>query len=173
MAPVTSAPVQVAPSPASAPAPAPAEPRPAPLPPAKPRVCVECPAGESAAWGEATVPAGDVDGCPGDLAARLATVALDDVAELAASLGKGCRVVQVALPAGARYTGFRFEAQSASVVADCLPGRECPAGGCRFPFAPVVRRAGQRTVLLAGFASAVAEPRRALVAGYSTYDKKR
>ncbi len=150
-----------------------AVPQPAPLPAARPRVCVECPPGESAAWGEATISVGSAEGCPGDLAARLAAVPLDGVDELAAGVGGGCRVVQVALPAGARYTGFRFEAQSASVTADCLPGRECPAGGCRFPFAPVVRRVGQRTVLLAAFASAASEPRRALVVGYSTYDKRR
>jgi len=175
-APVAAAPTvppPVAPLPAPTLEAAPAAPQPAPLPTARPRVCVECPPGESAAWGEATISTGSTEGCPGDLAARLAAVPLEEVDELAASIGGGCRVVQVALPAGARYTGFRFEAQSASVTADCLPGRECPSGGCRFPFAPVVRRAGQRTVLLAAFASAVREPRRALVVGYSTYDKKR
>ncbi len=164
--PVVSTPVAPVPEPLAAP-------QPAPLPPARPRVCVECPPGESAAWGEATIATGSAEGCPSDLAARLAAVPLEKVDEIAAGVGDGCRIMQVTLPAGARYTGFRFEAQSGSVTADCLPGRDCPSGGCKFPFAPVVRRAGQRTTLLAAFASTVREPRRALVVGYSTYDKKR
>ena len=92
-------------------------------------------------------------------------------AELA-SAGAGCRVIAVELPAGARFTGFRYEAQSAAVAADCLPGRACPAGDCRFPNEPVLRVEGNRTTLLVAFESTAADLRRAVVAGYSTYNKR-
>lgn len=91
--------------------------------------------------------------------------------ELAAA-GLGCRVAAVELPAGARFTGFRYEAQSAGVAADCLPGRDCPAGGCRFPNEPVLRVEGQRTTLLVAFESTAPDLRRAVVAGYWTYNKR-
>lgn len=99
-------------------------------------------------------------------------MALDGVAQLSSELGPGCRVISVELPAGARFTGYRYEAQSQGLAADCLPGRGCPAGGCRFPADPVIRLAGNRTVLLVGFESTAPDLRRAVVAGYSTYAKK-
>lgn len=138
-------------------------------------MCVECPPGESAAWGEAAIPGGAAAGCPADLAARLQSIDLDAVAKLSAELaeaGAGCRVIAVELPAGARFTGYRYEAQSAGVAADCLPGRGCPAGDCRFPADPVLRQVGKRTVLLVPFESTAADLRRAVVAGYSTYNKR-
>ncbi len=151
---------------------------PAPTAPAAPiraRLCVECPPGESAAWGEAAIAGGATAGCPADLQARLRAVDLGAVGALSGELeaaGLGCRVVAVELPAGARFTGFRFEAQSAGVAADCLPGRDCPAGGCRFPNEPVLRVEGNRTTLLVAFESTAPDLRRAVVAGYSTYSKR-
>lgn len=103
------------------------------------------------------------------------SVELSAVAELSAGLaasGAGCRVIAVELPAGARFTGYRYEAQSAGVAADCLPGRGCPAGGCRFPIEPVLRVEGNRTTLLVAFESTAPDLRRAVVAGYSTYNKR-
>ena len=94
------------------------------------------------------------------------------MAELSSGLGAGCRVIAVELPAGARFTGYRYEAQSAGLAADCLPGRGCPAGGCRFPNEPVLRQEGNRTVLLVAFESTAPDLRRAVVAGYSTYNKR-
>lgn len=170
--PATAAPV-AAPAPRVTAAP-PAAPAPS-APAARPRLCVECPPGESAAWGEAAIPGAAATGCPADLQARLKTVALAAVGELSAELERaasGCRVIAVDLPAGARFTGYRYEAQSATVVADCLPGRSCPAGDCRFPHEPVLRIEGNRTTLLVSFESTAAEPRRAVVAGYSTYSKR-
>ncbi len=188
------APPTVAPAPAKAPAPfapsaapsaapvvatvvAPvaAPPSAPPGAPARARLCVECPPGESAAWGEAAIDGGATAGCPADLAARMKSVELSAVAELSAGLaasGAGCRVIAVELPAGARFTGFRYEAQSAGVAADCLPGRGCPAGGCRFPIEPVLRVEGNRTTLLVAFESTAPDLRRAVVAGYSTYNKR-
>ena len=163
-------------APAVAPPPAPAAALlPAAPAPARGRLCVECPAGESAAWGEAAIEGGATVGCPVDLPARLKSVDLVAAGALSAELaaaGTGCRVIAVELPAGARFTGFRYEAQSAGVAADCLPGRGCPAGGCRFPNEPVLRVEGNRTVLLVGFESTAPDLRRAVVAGYSTYNKR-
>ena len=76
------------------------------------------------------------------------------------------------LPAGARFTGFRYEATGGAVTADCLPGRECPAGSARFPFEPVIRKEGGRTILLVGFESTASAPRKAVVAGYSSFTRK-
>lgn len=176
IAPVTQAAISATPPPqvvppAAAPAPA------APLRPAaaavapRQRLCVECSPGESAAWGEAAVEGGATSGCPADLAARLRSLDLGEAISVSA-LGDGCRVIRVDLPAGARYTGFRYEARSAGVTADCLPNRECPAGNARFPFEPVVRKESQRTTLLVAFESTAPDRRNALVAGYSTYNKK-
>lgn len=169
-APVAAAPV--APPPAAPAPPAPASP---PTAPARARLCVECPPGESAAWAEAAIAGAAPAGCPADLQAKLKAVELSAVGALSSELaaaGLGCRVLAVELPAGARFTGFRYEAQSATVVADCLPGRSCPAGDCRFPHEPVLRIEGNRTTLLVSFESTAAEPRRAVVAGYSTYSKR-
>ena len=160
-----------APLPERAPQPSPAVPAQPPAP-ARPHLCVECPPGETAAWGEAAITGGAATGCPADLPARLKNVALEGVAQLSSELGPGCRVVRVEIPAGARFTGFRYEAQSQAVSADCLPGRACPAGDCRFPAEPVLRLAGNRTILLVGFESTAPDLRRAVVAGYSTYAKK-
>lgn len=136
---------------------------------------MECPAGENAAWGEAEIDGGATAGCPADLQTRLKSVELSAVGQLSAELasaGSGCRVIAVDLPAGARFTGFRYEAQSAGVAADCLPGRGCPAGSCRFPNEPVLRVEGNRTTLLVAFESTAPDLRRAVVAGYSTYSKR-
>ncbi len=176
LSPPPSAPPVPAPVVAASP-PSPAAPA-APAPPAQPgraRLCVECSPGESAAWGEAAIEGGAKAGCPEDLPARLKSVELGAVGALSADLagaGLGCRVVAVELPAGARFTGYRYEAQSAGVAADCLPGRGCPAGGCRFPNEPVLRQEGNRTVLLVGFESTAPDLRRAVIAGYSTYTKR-
>ena len=169
----TPAPPIVAPAPVAAtPAPAGLQPEAAP---ARARLCVECPPGESAAWGEVAIAGASSSGCPSDLQAKLKTVELSAVARLSAELagaGLGCRIIAVELPAGARFTGFRYEAQSAAVAADCLPGRNCPAGDCRFPNEPVLRVEGNRTTLLVAFESTAADQRRAVVAGYSTYNKR-
>lgn len=174
---VAPAPAPAAPAPVAAPVAAPPS-TPAPaaaVSPARARLCVECPPGESAAWGESAIAGGAAAGCPADLAEKLKSVELDAVAKLSADMdmaGAGCRVIAVELPAGARFTGYRYEAQSAGVAADCLPGRGCPAGDCRFPADPVLRQEGNRTVLLVLFESTAADLRRAVVAGYSTYNKR-
>jgi hypothetical protein len=138
------------------------------------RLCVECAPGESATWGEAWIDGGASGGCPADLRQRFESVSLGGPAfdAFAAALGASCRAIRLDLPAGARFTGFRYEATGGSVTADCLPGRDCPAGGARFPFEPVIRKEGGRTILLIGFESTASEPRRAVVAGYSSFTRK-
>lgn len=114
-------------------------------------------------------------GCPANLRQRLDSVSLfgdADFASLNADLGPGCRAIRIELPAGARFTGFRYEASGGAVTADCLPGRDCPAGGARFPFEPVIRREGGRTILLVAFESTAAEPRAGVVAGYFSFTRK-
>ena len=163
-------PAVVAPAPAT---PAPASPPATPATPARQRVCVECAPGEKAQWGEASIGGGATSGCPADLRQRLEAVALSgDFDALSSEIGAGCRAIRVDLPAGARFTGFRYEASSRGVVADCMPGRDCPAGAARFPFEPVIRKEGGRTTLLVGFESTAADWRNALVAGYWSLAKK-
>ncbi len=70
---------------------------------------------------------------------------------LRAALPAGCALLRVELPRGTRYVGFRYEATGERRRADCLPNRPCPAGECRFPGDPVVRREGDRTTVLAWF----------------------
>jgi hypothetical protein len=186
--PVAAAP-PVAPSPGSEPSPAnsaltpapPAQPAPAPVAvvappaaaPAPPRLvaaapiaraCYECRPGESALLAEAELAAGG-GSCPGDLAAGLATISRAELAALAAALPAGCVVLTVELPANARYSGFRYEAAGPNGRGeDCLAGRSCPAGECRFPAEPIVRRDGDATLVLALFESAAARR-----AGFTVY----
>jgi len=179
-APPTAATAPALPTPTAAPLPTPAAPVPAsesapptprvPAPPARPaapaarvmaaapiaRACYECRPGESALLAESEIAAGGA-GCPSDLAARLASLSRADLVGFAASLPGGCAVMVVDLPANARYVGFRFEAAGGNGRSeDCLPGRECPAGACRFPSEPVIREESGATWLLAAFESAAA-----------------
>jgi len=170
-APPVSAPVSVpAPAPPAMPAPVVA-PTPAAAPPARlfaaapmARACYECRVGESALLAEAELAAGGAP-CPASLAARLAELPLAELPSLASSLPGGCAVLAVPLPAGARYVGFRYEAAGGNGRSeDCLAGRDCPAGACRFAAEPLVRRDGDATVVLALFESSAARR-----AGFTVY----
>jgi len=145
--------------------------------PARPRVsvaaplareCFECGYGERALYAEATVISGG-GGCPANLAGELASRALADLPDLIADLPAGCAVLQVELPERGRFVGFRFEAGGpVGAAADCLAGRDCPAGACRFPVEPVIRRRGERTTLLAIF-----ESRQTRRGGFTVYWRPR
>ena len=177
-----------APAPAPTPAP-PAEPTPQPTPPAptvtppptvqpqatptpppqpdpvrlrthKDRTCVECPPGESAMSTERVIPAG-AGFCGGDISSRLQAGAVPT------NLPDGCHVLRIALPAGARYTGYRFDLQDGSETRDCLAGRDCTGGGGRWPVNPVLVRDSSGTVILAPFESGAADrDRRAVLTVY-------
>ncbi len=147
------------PAPAPAPPPAP-QPDPVRLRTHKDRTCVECPPGESALSTEKLILPGP-GSCGGDIASRLQGGAVPT------NLPDGCHVLRVALPAGARYTGYRFDLQDGGETRDCLAGRDCTGGGGRWPVDPVLVRDPSGTVLLAPFESGgVERERRAVLTVY-------
>jgi hypothetical protein len=149
----------VAPQPAQPPAPA----DPVRLRTAKDRTCFECPPGESALSTERVVPPGGGPGCGTDVAARL------QGGQVPPDLAPGCHVLRLTLPAGARYTGYRYEVQDGRESLDCLSGRDCPQGTGRWPSDPVLIRGPRETVLLAPFESGPAQrERRAVFTVYFT-----
>lgn len=138
---------------------------PAPARSAVARTCFECRPGEQALWAETTVAAGGAP-CPQDLRARLSAATAAEVEGVRAALPASCALLRVDLPRGTRYVGFRYEASGEQGAADCFPNRPCPAGNCRFPGDPVVRREGDRTVVFTWFESSAAAPRGAAFTVY-------
>lgn len=168
----TPQPEPVAPLPAPTPRVAPATPIPPATPPApapapsvrrrsyEDRTCFECKPGEAALSVDAVVPAG-AEGCG---------AAVRDVqARAGGELPAGCRVLRVTLPAGARYTGYRYEIQEGGEGLDCQAGKDCPGGG-RWPLDPAVSRNAGGTVVSAAFESgpAVTRERHAVLTVYYT-----
>ncbi len=183
-----------APKPATPPAPAPAPPAPSappfavpPAPPAlvtapapppptalpadpvrlrtsKDRTCFECPPGESALSTERVVSTGGGgSGCGANIAAQLQD------GNVPAGLPAGCHVLRLSLPAGMRYTGYRFEVQLGGDSLDCLAGQSCPQDTGRWPINPVLIRGPEGTIILAPFESGPAErERRAVFTAYFT-----
>ena len=128
---------------------------------AKDRTCFECPPGEAALSTEHVVPPGSGSGCGADIAAQLKGGATP------AGLSGGCSVLRISLPAGARYTGYRFEIQDRGESLDCLAGQACPQNTGRWPINPVVVRNPSGTLVLAPFESGPAErERRAVLTVY-------
>jgi hypothetical protein len=108
-------------------------------------------------------------GCEAALRQALAQARSGPAAALAAALPPSCPLVEVRLPAGARYTGYRFEAGDETGEADCLAGRECPIGQCLWPADPALLRAAEGTVLTAAFENrSAARARRAVLTVYYT-----
>jgi hypothetical protein len=164
-----------APPPAPTPAPvAPATPPPAPAPPtaerlysSKDRNCVECQPGESALTLEWTVTPGGGTGC-GDVAKQLTG------GDVPADLTPGCHVLRIALPAGVRYTAYRYEVQVEGEGLDCPTGKDCPRSMGRFPIDPVLVRGAQGTVILAPFEPGASQAeRRAVLTVYFTEGNRR
>jgi hypothetical protein len=157
--------------PPPAPAPAPVTPPPA-APPAdrlltsKDRNCVECQLGETALSLEWTVSPTTTAGCAADIATRLAS------GKVPAELSAGCHVLRIALPAGARYTAYRYEVMIAGDSVDCPTGKDCPRNLGRWPMDPVLNRAAQGTVVLAPFEPGPSQAeRRAVLTVYFTEGK--
>jgi hypothetical protein len=99
----------------------------------------------------ATIAAGGT-ACPADLAARLGRAPLGEALAASFTLSLGCSVLRVELPRGAKYTGFRYEAEGPNGRAeDCLVGKGCPAGSSRFVGEPIVRREGDVTTVIGLF----------------------
>jgi hypothetical protein len=156
--------------------PAPVTPPPPPATPtetvrtrtSKDRTCVECQPGESAMSVE-WVPASSGSGaCGADIATRLKG------GEVPSDLPPGCHVLKVALPAGTRFTAFRYEAQAAGDSFDCATGQACPQNTGRWPVDPVLIRAPNKgTVVLAPFENGAAQgDHRAVLTVYFTAGKR-
>jgi hypothetical protein len=169
-------PPPVAPTPAPPPVPPPAPPMTPPaqapesvrLRTAEDRTCVECQPGESALSTERVIPAGGGAGCGADIATKLKGGTVPD------GLPAGCSVLRIALPAGARYTAYRYEVQDGKDSLDCPTAQDCPNGAGRFPIDPVLLRDPQGTIVLAPFESGPAgSERRAVLTVYFTAGKKR
>lgn len=94
---------------------------------------------------ERVIPPGAGTGCGADITARLrgGTVPND--------LPAGCHVLRMVLPAGARYTGYRYEIQDSGASFDCRSGQDCPGGTGRWTADPVLIRDSNGTTLLAPF----------------------
>ncbi|MFL6259374.1 MAG: carboxypeptidase-like regulatory domain-containing protein [Thermoanaerobaculia bacterium] len=153
-------------------------PTPAPVPPAeappveavrirtaKDRTCVECQPGETALSTEWVI--SGAGSCGGDLAAKLkgGTVPAD--------LPGGCHVLRISLPAGARYTAYRYEVQDGKDSLDCPTAQPCPNNIGRWPGDPILVKSSQGTVVLAPFESgAGGEGRRAVLTVYYSVGKK-
>jgi hypothetical protein len=106
------------------------------------RTCFECKPGEASLSMEAVVSPG-AEGCGAavrDLLARSGS----------AGLPAGCRVLRVSLPAGAHYTGYRYEIQEGGDSLDCQAGKDCPGGG-RWPLEPALTKAAAGTTSAAAF----------------------
>jgi hypothetical protein len=85
-----------------------------------------------------------------------------------AALPDGCSVLRLTLPAGSRYTGYRYEIQDRSGSVDCMAGRDCPGGG-RWPADPALARAASGTAVSAAFENLGAgDDRRAVLTVYYT-----
>lgn len=91
---------------------------------------------------------------------------------LRSTLAAGCAVLRVDLPRGTRFVGFRYEATGEQGAADCFPNRPCPAGACRFPGDPVIRRDGDRTTVLTPFESTAAAARVGALTVYYAQGKR-
>jgi hypothetical protein len=129
----------------------------------KDRTCFECPPGESALSTERVIQSGGGSGCGTDIATQLQTGAIPS------GLPADCHVLRIALPAGARYTGYRFEVQTGGDSLDCLAGQNCPQSTGRWPINPVLLRQPEGTIILAPFeAGPSGRERRAVFTAYFT-----
>lgn len=154
---------QPAPTPQPAPAPAPSQP---PSPPtdslrlrtAKERTCVECQPGESSLSVERVIPPAGGPGCGAGVNSALRGGGAND-----AALPAGCDVLQITLPEGARYIGYRFEVQDGDESLDCPTGKDCPRGLGRWPVDPILIRAPQKAIVRAAFESGPADRERRAV----------
>lgn len=107
---------------------------------------------------ERVLPAGAAAGsCGGDIASRLRG------GEVPAGLPAGCHVLRVNVPAGNRYTAYRFEIQDGGASRDCLAGQDCPVGAGRWPVNPVLVRRPEGTVVLAPFEAGASDRERRVV----------
>jgi hypothetical protein len=96
-------------------------------------------------------------GCGGDIAASLRG------GNVPAALPVGCHVLRLTVPAGTRYTAYRFEIQDGGESRDCLAGQDCPIGAVRWPVNPVLVRRPEGTLVLAPFEVGASDRERRVV----------
>jgi hypothetical protein len=72
-----------------------------------------------------------------------------------------CQILGAVLPPGARYVGYRYEAEDQRTVGDCLADADCPMGQAVWHGHPAVVRSGQSTAVAALFQNRAGAPRRA------------
>lgn len=172
-APTPAAPAPVTPAPTPMPTPStpppvaaqpPAAPRPMPADTvrqrsSRDRTCPECPAGEASVSVERVLPAGAAAGagCGGDIESRLRG------GEVPAALPAGCHVLRAVVPAGTRYTAYRYEIQDGADSRDCIAGQDCPTGAARWPVNPVLVRRPEGTLVLAPFEAGASDRERRVV----------
>lgn len=155
-----------APAPETPPVPAPA---PAPVPPGEAsrrshqdKTCAECKPGESAlSIAVVAPPAAGAAGCGDGLREAL-------LRREVTGLPAGCQMLRLELPPNARYIGYRYEVQDGgSAAATCEAGKDCPAGGARWPMDPLLFRDGTgKTMVSAAFENRSANERRAVLTVY-------
>lgn len=153
------------------PAPAPTlQPSVAPAPPSTvrrrsydDRNCFECKPGEASLSVEAVVEPG----------AEACGAAVRDLLAKPAGSPAGCRVLRLTLPAGARYTGYRYAVQEGTEELDCQAGKDCPGGG-RWPLEPALAKSASGTAVTAAFEgnAAVTKERHAVFTVYYTSGTK-
>ncbi len=163
-APAPPTPPVVAPPPAAAPTITPAPPITVRRRSYEDRNCFECKPGESSLSMEAVVSPG-AEGCGAGVRDLLAKPG-------AAGQPAGCRVLRLTLPAGARYTGYRYGVEEGTEELDCQAGKDCPGGG-RWPLEPALARSASGTTIATAFEgnAAVTKERHAVFTVYYTTGK--
>jgi hypothetical protein len=84
---------------------------------------------------------------------------------------RACRTLAIRLPAGARFVGYRYEAEDNRARGDCNGPEPCPVGEARFLAHPAIERgpssgAGAGTWISATFENAARTPRRVRLTAY-------
>ncbi len=64
---------------------------------------------------------------------------------------QACRLLSVALPAGAKYLGYRYDASDSGGAADCMQGQDCPIGHAGFAEHAAIERGANGSVVWALF----------------------
>lgn len=137
------------------------------------RTCPECPPGEASLSIEVVVDgAAGAEGCPPEAVSRFAAVGAEQWATGAETLPLPCAALLLDLPAGARFTGYRYEAAAEGRYQDCPAGRDCPGLSCSWAGDPLVVRAASGTRLAALFGNRAERPRRARFTAYFKEGKR-
>ena len=128
---------------------------------------MECQPGESAMSVEWVPASSGTGSCGADIATRLKG------GQTPPDLPPGCHVLKLTLPAGTRFTAFRYEAQAGGYSSDCATAQACPKDAGRWPIDPVLIRDPQGTVVLAPFENGGgAGEHRAVLTVYFTSGKR-